>query len=178
VIYWARAARVRGATEADAPLMEAAALQSLGRLQDSGRLIDSLMVHFKQDPDVAAAFGREMMLEKRPTRAVGPLRYAVSWAPNDASLALLLGDAYVHVGQMQLARDQIRRAVGLEPGNIEAWVRLASVCHLMDDVEGRDAALKNAASLPGADQARLRQIWQKMNTPDTTRTNSTTRTTP
>src|SRR5262249_39513960 len=60
------------------------------------------------------------------------------------------------------AREEIRRGVGLDPGNIDGWVRLATVSHMQGDYNGRDAALRNAASLPNADLNQLRTIRAKM----------------
>jgi predicted Zn-dependent protease len=162
VIRWARLARARGATEADSWLLEVAALQSLQRLDEAGQVLDTLMAIQKSDPDVAAAYGRQKLLQNRPQQAVKPLEYAASWNPNDPSLALLLGDAYARVKSYDRARAEIKRAIGLDPGNVDAWLRLAVVCHLMLDIQGRDEALNNAANLPGSDPAKIQEMWKKM----------------
>jgi hypothetical protein len=162
VRYWAHTARVRGALEADAGLMEVNALQLMAELPTARDLLDTLMRDHKTDPDVAAAFGRQMLLENRPMRAVKPLRYAAEWDPQDAGLALLLGDAYARVKHYEEARQELRRATGLEPNNVEAWLRLAAVCHLLGALQERDDALNNANSLPGADPAQIDAMWRKM----------------
>jgi Flp pilus assembly protein TadD len=162
VVRWAKIAQARGATEADSWLMEVAAYQSMNMLPQASLVLDTLMARNKSDPDVAAAFGQQMLLENRPNRAVKPLQYAVSWNPQDASLALRLGDAYARVGQLAAAKDEFKRASGLEPANVDAWLRLASVCHLLMDLGGRDEALRNAASLPGTNPAMIDSLWRKM----------------
>jgi len=162
VVAWGRLARARGATEADPALMEVNALQAMDSLEAAHALLDTLMATHKSDPDVAAAYGKQMLAEKKPARAIKPLQYAVGWSPDDATLAILLGDAYARVKNYEDARRELQRATGLEPGNIEAWLRLASVCHLQGDFTARDQALANATSLPGADTTRIQQMWQKM----------------
>jgi len=162
VVRWARLARVKGATEADAALMEVNALQALDRLPEAHVLLDTLMATNKTDPDVAAAFGKQMIQEKRYARAIKPLQYAEGWNPNDPGIAILLGDAFARLGHYEEARKELQRATGLQPGNIDAWLRLASVCHLMGDFAARDDALANAQSLPGADVKQIQEMWQKM----------------
>ncbi|MEO5618674.1 MAG: tetratricopeptide repeat protein, partial [Candidatus Eisenbacteria bacterium] len=162
VIRWSRNAIRRGATESDPWLFEINALQSMRLYPWSRALVETLMVRHKSDPDVAAAYGRQMLGEDLPARAIKPLEYAVGWNSQDASLHLLLGDAYARVSQPEKAVEEFRRATGLEPGNGDGWLRLATVYHSLGESGLRDGALRNAASLPGADTTRLRSIYVRM----------------
>ncbi len=162
VIRWTRNSIRRGATESDPWLMQINALQSMKLWPWSRSLVETLMVRHKADPDVAAAFGRQMLGEDLPERAVKPLEYAIGWNPNDASLHLLLGDAYARARRPEKAVEHFRRAAGIEPGNGDVWVRLAAVYHSVGEVMLRDEAIGNAASLPGADTTRLRRIYDRM----------------
>lgn len=162
VIQWSRNSIRRGATEADPWLMEINALQTLNLLPWSRTLVETLMTHHHEDPDVAAAFGRQMLLENLPGRAVKPLVYAVGWNPQDPGLRLLLGDAWMRVNRPNDAIEEFRRAVGLEPSNVDAWLRLAAAYHLVNEVGLRDDAISNAASLPGADTTRIRRMYTRM----------------
>ena len=162
VIRWSRNAIRRGAPESDPWLMEINALQNMKLYPWSRTLVETLMVHHKNDPDVAAAYGRQMLLEDLPTRAIKPLEYAVGWNPRDPSLRLLLGDAYARVSRPEKAVEEFRRATGLQPGNGDAWLRLAAVYHSVGANGLRDEALGNAASLPGADTTRIRAIYVRM----------------
>lgn len=162
VIRWSRNAIRRGATEADPWLMEINALQTMQLLPWSRTLVETLMTHHHEDPDVAAAFGRQMLLENLPGRAVKPLQYAVGWNPQDATLRLLLGDAWMRVNRTNDAIEEFRRSVGLDPSNVDAWLRLASAYHLVNEVGLRDDAISSAASLPGADTTRIRRVYMRM----------------
>jgi tetratricopeptide (TPR) repeat protein len=162
VIRWSRNAIRRGATESDPWLMEINALQQMNLLPWSRTLVETLMTHHKNDPDVAAAFARQMLAEGLPSRAIKPLRYAVDWNPDDPSLRISLGDAYMRVQHYEEAREEFRRAVGLDPGDVDAWLRLAAAFHYLEQADLRDEAISNAASLPGADQERIRVMYQRM----------------
>ncbi len=162
VILWSRNAIRRGATESDPWLMEISALQQLKLLPWARAMCETLMTHHKNDPDVAAAFGREMLLEDLPGRAVKPLEYAVGWNPNDASLRLLLGDAWMRVNQPDRAIEEFRSAMGIDPANVDGWLRLAAAYHVVGEAQLRDVAISNAASLPGADTTRIRRVYDRM----------------
>ena len=162
VIRWSRNSIRRGATEADPWLMEINALQTMQLLPWSRTLVETLMTHHHEDPDVAAAFGRQMLLENLPGRAVKPLVYAVGWNPQDAGLRLLLGDAWMRVNRPNDAIEEFRHAVGLQPSNVDAWLRLAAAYHLVGEVGLRDDAISSAASLPGADTTRIRRVYTRM----------------
>jgi len=162
VILWSRNAIRRGATESDPWLMEINALQAMKLLPWARAMCETLMAHHKDDPDVAAAFGREMLLEDLPGRAVKPLEYAVGWNPSDASLRLLLGDAWMKVNQPDRAIDEFRSAMGIDPANVDGWLRLAAAYHVVGENALRDDAISNAASLPGADTTRIRRVYERM----------------
>jgi len=162
VIRWTRNSIRRGALEADPWLMQINALQSLGHWEFARLLVDSMMVGHKTNPDVAAAFGRQMLGEDLPERAIKPLEYAVGWNPRDASLRLLLGDAFARARRPEKAVEALRQAAALEPGNIEIWIRLAAIYHSVNEVGLRDDAIRNAASLPHADTTRLRRLYDRM----------------
>lgn len=161
-IQWSRNAIRRGATEADPWLMEIHALQQMKLLPWSRILLDTLMAHHKNDPDVAAAFGRQMIFEGAPVRAVKPLEYAIGWHPDDPSLHLLLGDALVKLQHYDRAIEEFRRASGLDPGSVDTWLRLAAVYHGVGEFGARDDAVNNAASLPGADTTSIRRFYQRL----------------
>ena len=75
---------------------------------------------------------------------------------------ILLGDAWMRVNRPNDAIEEFRRAVGLEPSNVDGWLRLAAAYHLVNEVGLRDDAIASAASLPGADTTRIRRMYTRM----------------
>ncbi|MBK6433247.1 MAG: tetratricopeptide repeat protein [Anaerolineae bacterium] len=70
--------------------------------------------------------GARLLATQRPGEALTPLREALLLAPDNVSVAINLGGAYIMQRKYRQAAPILERAAELEPDNAMAWLNLAA----------------------------------------------------
>jgi predicted Zn-dependent protease len=149
----------------EARLMEAAALLRLRRLDEATARIERLAADRPGEPSVESLWGQLLLLEGRSAEALTHLERAARWSRDDPSLSFALGQASLLAGRPPEARDAFARTVELDPRYYDAWLRLATACHLLGDSAGRERALERAAALPDARDGRAQALRREFERP-------------
>lgn len=158
----ARAARGQLGANRDAMLLEALALQRLGRWSEASTVAVDLYRRFPGDVGVQEAWGRQMLVEGRARELAAELERTIPQQLDQAGPFELLGEAHARLGEWTLARQAFQRSVTLGPDRYEAWLGLAGACALAGDRAGAAAALQNAVRLPGAADGRARLMLERL----------------
>ena len=130
------------------------ALVRLGRAVEGVAAADSLLAAHPGEPAALGAQGVARLAAGDAAGAVTPLNEASRRLLDDAGLAWDLGRAAIAVGDVTLAREAFERAVTAAPGAYDAWLGVADTRARLGDAAGAYAALRRAASLPGASDGR------------------------
>jgi Flp pilus assembly protein TadD len=137
-----------------AGVIRARALVRLGRAVEGVAAADSLLAAHPGEPAALGAQGVARLAAGDAAGAVTPLNEASRRLLDDAGLAWDLGRAAIAVGDVPLAREAFERAVTAAPGAYDAWLGVADTRARLGDAAGAYAALRRAASLPGASDGR------------------------
>jgi protein O-mannosyl-transferase len=133
----------------------ATALLRLGRLAEADAELDRLRSEVPGDPAVQALWGERLVMTGRGAQAEPVLADAARHLPDDADLFWALGMARGDVRDAAGAEAAFRRALAVDPGFYDAWLRLATLAHLRGAAGTRDSALERAAALPQAADGRV-----------------------
>jgi tetratricopeptide (TPR) repeat protein len=157
------------ALAADSTLREAAlargkALMELGRSAEAGAVLESLLRQSPGDPGVERHWGRWLLLQGRAAEALPYLEEVARdpEAARDAEVQYEIGMARAQLGRLVEARSAFARAIDLDPGHYDAWLRLALACFAVGDAAGGEAALARAAALPQAADGRVEKLRRQI----------------
>lgn len=100
-------------------------------------------------PDVFESFRRAEMLlaDRRPLDALQALRPVLDSQPNDVSVHLLAGRAYLNSAQLRRAEDAFVRVLDLDPADHYARFALGKTLHRQGRLAEAQAQLKMAAAM-------------------------------
>ena len=139
-----RAALALSPPHRNASLSLAFMLRELGRVEAAAQVAVGLWQHHREDPDLTVAL-LEFLRECAAHASAGPIAMdAQARWPQHARIAALAGELALALGDFPAARDALRRAVELDPGQSSAWLRL-SYCTHCDDAADPDLALLEGA---------------------------------
>jgi len=130
------------------------ALSRLGNAAAATAAADSVVAMHPDEPAALGAQGVARLAAGDPAGALAPLREASRRLLDDVGLAWDLGRAAIAVGDVPLAREAFERAVVAAPDAYDAWLGVADTRARLGDAAGAYAALRRAASLPGASDGR------------------------
>ncbi len=157
------------ALAADSTMREAAlargkALMELGRMPEAGAALETLWRQSPDDPGAARHWARWLLLEGRAAEALPLLEEATRdpGAALDPGIQYEIGMARAQLGRVGAARTAFARAVELDPGDYEAWLRLALASYTVGDAAGGAAALARAAALPQAADGRVEELRRRV----------------
>ncbi len=144
-----------------ARMLRATALLRSGQVAAAGEEIARLRSSAPNDPQVGSLEGQWQLMRGEYAEAQPRLEAATRWVRDDADLWYALGMADARLQRVPEARDAFAQAVRVEPDFYEGWLRLATACHLLGDVAGRDGALARAAALPDAADGRAAMLARR-----------------
>jgi predicted Zn-dependent protease len=103
----------------------------------------------RNDPDVFASFRRAQMLlaDRRPLDALQALVPVLESQPNDASVQLLAGRAYIDSAQLHRAEEAFARVLELDPADHYARFALGKSLQRQGRMAEALAQLKMAAAM-------------------------------
>lgn len=119
-------------------------------LREQGRMravAEVMLALWRQEPRSADGDGRTLafLVEcERYVEAESLLPAILAAHPADARLLRMAGEVSLVLGHFDQAREQLRGALALDPGQASAWLRLAHTHHFSDD-DDADLALLLAA---------------------------------
>jgi len=151
-------------SQVEARLVRGKALMETGRRAEARVMLEPLVEVEPTNLGIAAEWGRWLMLEGRPVEALPFLTRALA-SPlyeGNAELHYELGLARAQTRSMAEASAEFTRAVTLDPGHYDAWLRLALISHVLGDTAARDRALARAAVLPQSSDGRLEALRHQM----------------
>lgn len=140
------------------------ALTELKRYDEAEAEFEHLARQDPDDPGVQRHWGRCLLLQGRASEALAQLERAAQdpEASRDAEVHYELAMARAQMRQMPGAREAFARAVELDPGHYDAWLRLALASFALGDPAGYEAALARAAALPQAADGRVEQLRRQV----------------
>jgi predicted TPR repeat methyltransferase len=115
----------------------ALAAYETGALDIAGELIGQSLQAAPLSPAGLTVLGRIRAAAGKPAEAVDAYRKAVSLAPRDAATFALLAESQLDLGDRELARKSLRKALKLNP-------RLKLAAHMLAALEDGAAAPRNA----------------------------------
>ena len=116
-------------------------------------------------PLAYAGMGMALFEARRYAEALPAMKRAVALAPalpTAATLHLYMGRAAREVGQLEAAAQHLRRAMEIEPGNLEFLFELAKVRALQQRYEETDQLLQRARQLRPRDPATLHNVAEAL----------------
>lgn len=148
----------------EAALARGKALMELKRFPEAGVVLESLLRRSPGDRGIERHWGRFLLLQGRASEALGFLEDAARdpEATRDAEIQYEIGMARAQLGRVSEARSAFARAVTLDPGYYDAWLRLALASYTVGDAAGGAAALARAAALPQAVDGRAEQLRRQV----------------
>lgn len=161
VVEYADRALALDPTLVEPRLTRSIALLRLGRMDEAEQSITALRAAMPDNPTVLGLEGQRLMVLRRPAEALPFLRRAAEYTHDDPDLYYALGLASAMTGDVPAARTAFADCVRIEPGLCDGWMRLATACHVLGDVAGRDAALARAEALPEAADGRVEALRRR-----------------
>jgi tetratricopeptide (TPR) repeat protein len=142
-------------------LLRATALLRTGRTAEATAAIDALLQAMPDNSTVASLEGQRLLALRRPQEALPYLRRAAEFIHDDPDLYYAMGLSYALVQDLPRAREAFAESVRIDPTICDAWMRLATACHLLGDEAARDDALARAAALPEAADGRVEALRRR-----------------
>jgi tetratricopeptide (TPR) repeat protein len=124
------------------------ALQRLGRRQEA---VDALKKAMKLAPDMAEIYGNLAMLYVeggRPAEAVEMVEKALDLSPGRADMVYIKGVALSATGDGRGALDQFKRATGIDPSYVPAYLGAAGVYFTLGELDSVLAVCARALERP------------------------------
>lgn len=101
--------------------------------------VESLTRRIGEDPENADLYRQralQYMLEKKFDKALTDIRQSITLKPRDPAHYLTLADIYLLMGQIINSREALTKALGLDPENRDALLKMAKLCHVERDYKG------------------------------------------
>jgi predicted Zn-dependent protease len=143
-------ARAYPATDASLPARYARAIGAYryGSVAGAIQQIDSLIAAQPNNPYFHELKGQALLEAGRPAEALGPLRQAISLAPNPTLIQVMLGQALVATNNPQMQDEAVRNlntALNRDSDITEAYTTLAMAYGKKGDLAQADLASAQAA---------------------------------
>jgi tetratricopeptide (TPR) repeat protein len=141
---------------ADAGLQDAAALLSVGRVEEARAGIDKVL---DKDPNAGLAYALSAVIhvvQNNNDQALADAQQAVSLSPDSAAAKIALSYAQQAAFDIPSARDTLQQAVEQQPDDALAWARLAELQLMLGERrQSRESAQKATALDPNLSRTQM-----------------------
>jgi predicted Zn-dependent protease len=147
-------ARLYPPTDPSLPARYARAISSYryGNVRGALGQIDDLIAAMPSNPYFYELKGQALLESGHPAEAVGPLRHAISLAPNPTLMQVMLGQALIATNNATAANEAISNLQGAilrDPDIVDAYSQLAMAYGRKGDIGQADLASAQAAFAKG-----------------------------
>jgi len=111
----------------DRQFQSAVALYDAGRLSEAASQLEGLLPHAAGTFEVHELLGLVYAAQSQDVKATEQLQIAVRLKPDSAAARTNLAACLYHSGKVELAEEQFRKALALEPGNYDANHNLGEI---------------------------------------------------